>query len=31
VEIKDYLEDNLSRIKKKNTLVFFDFDPYGMQ
>ncbi len=31
VEIKDYLEDNLSRIKKKNTIVFFDFDPYGMQ
>ena len=31
VEIKDYLEENLSRIKKKNTLVFFDFDPYGMQ
>ena len=31
VEIKDYLEENLSRIKKKNTLAFFDFDPYGMQ
>ena len=31
VRIKDYLEESLSKIKKKQALVFFDFDPQNMQ
>ena len=31
VKIKDYLEEGLSKIKKRSALVFFDFDPQNMQ
>lgn len=31
VEIKDYLEDSLSKIKTRTAGVYFDFDPQNMQ
>ena len=30
VEIKDYLEESLMKIKNKKASVMFDFDPQGM-